>query len=238
MIPWERLDATEAPDGERLELRRRGEEFLVLAAGHDLMSSEDQESARALADLSCAHIAPQQKARVLVGGLGMGYTLRAALDALGPKATVALAELVPGVVEWNRGVLSALAGAPLEDPRCKLHIGDVRVLIAKGEGHYDAILLDIDNGPQCLAHKQNDALYNKRGLASAWRALRPGGVLGVWSFSDDQRFTQRLTRQGFQAKLHRVNGSRKGRGRYHVVWTARKMIHHSGSSTDPSKCSI
>jgi len=222
MIPWEQIASGEAPDGKRLELRRRGAEYLIVAGGYDLMSSEDEGSSRSLAEFGCAHIAREQRARVLVGGLGMGYTLRAALDAVGSRARVDVSELVPVVTEWNRDVLGALAGAPLDDARAELHIGDVRACIDGAEGRYDAILLDVDNGPASLAHRQNDALYGKRGLAAAWAALRPGGALGVWSFSDDRRFTQRLERQGFSVAVRRVTGSRKGRGRYHVIWVARR----------------
>jgi spermidine synthase len=225
MIPWEHIASTVAPDGQRLELKRRGREYLVMAGGHDLMSSEDEGSSRALADLGCAHIDREKSALVLVGGLGMGYTLRAALDAVGPRAVVEVSEFVPAVAEWNRAELSALAGAPLDDPRCRLHIGDVRRRIeGAAPDSYDAILLDIDNGPVPLAHQQNEAVYGAKGLAAAWRALRPGGVFGVWSFSDDRRFTQRLERQGFATKLHRVTGSRKGRGRFHVIWVAQRPV--------------
>jgi spermidine synthase len=218
--PWERIARATAPDGATLELRRRGHEYLILAGGHDLMSSEDEGSSRALADLGCAHLGRDQPVRVLVGGLGMGYTLRAALDRLGPTAAVEVAELVPAVVDWNRGPLADLAGRPLDDRRTHLHVGDVGARIRAARGDHDAILLDVDNGPDALAHAANDSLYSPRGLAEAWEALRPGGVLAVWSFSDDDLFTRRLERQGFAVKVHRVSASRKGRGRFHVVWVA------------------
>ncbi len=233
MIPWESLNRATAPDGAVLELRRRGHEYLILAGSRDLMSNEDESSSRALSTLGCAHLAKDRPARVLVGGLGMGFTLRAALDAVGPKAVVEIAELVPAVVEWNRGPLGPLAGHPLDDPRTELHVGDVRRRIAAARGGYDAILLDVDNGPDALAHPQNDALYGPRGLAEAWTALRPGGVLGVWSFSDDRASTKRLQRQGFEVKVERVFGSAKGRGRHHVVWIARKRIGNSKRGVAP-----
>lgn len=220
MLPWERIAQTTAADGTLLELRRRGREWLILAGGRDLMSSEDEGSSRALADLGCAHLERSRAARVLIGGLGMGYTLRAALDRVGPKAQVEVAELVPAVAEWNRGPLGELAGHPLADPRTVLRLEDVASCIAAGEGTYDAILLDVDNGPIALAHAKNDALYHRRGLERARRALRPGGVFGVWSLLDDGRFTRRLAQSGFSAVVHRVPGSRKGRGREHVVWIA------------------
>lgn len=222
MKPWETLRETTARDGARLELRRRGHEYLILAGGYDLMSSEDESSSRALAELGCATLPPERASRVLVGGLGMGYTLRATLDRVGAKATVEVAELVPAVVEWNRELLGELAGHPLADPRTVVFEGDVRERIAAAPEHWDAILLDVDNGPDSLAHASNDALYRATGIAQAWRALRPGGTLGVWSFSDDAGFTRRLERQGFQVEVSRVKGSTKGRGRYHVIWVARR----------------
>jgi spermidine synthase len=223
VIPWELLDRTAAPDGELLELRRRGREHVIRAGGHELMSSEDAGSSRALAELGCAHLRAAQKPMVLVGGLGMGFTLRAALDAIGARGVVEVAELVPAVVEWNRnGPLGALANHPLRDPRTKLRVGDVRDPMRAGHERYDAILLDVDNGPIALAHAANDALYGRAGLAAAWHALAPGGVLGVWSLLEDRRFTSKLERQGFDVQAHHVPGSRRGRGRHHVVWTARR----------------
>lgn len=221
--PWIEIDRAIAPDGEELILRRRGHEFLILAGRHDLMSSEDARSSKALAELGCAHIQDRADARVLVGGLGMGYTLRAALDAVprAPQCTVEVAELLPAVVQWNRTHLSALAGAPLDDPRTVVHVGGVRRRIDETPGHWDAILLDVDNGPDALAHRANEALYSRAGIAAARRALRPGGVFGVWSFSDDSKFTARLKRGGFKPETHRVAASRKGRGRHHFIWTAR-----------------
>jgi spermidine synthase len=222
--PWEKIAEATAPDGELLSLRRRGHEFLILAGGRDLMSSEDDGSSRALAELGCQYLDPSRPARVLVGGLGMGFTLRAALDASGPNAVVEIAEFVPAVVKWNEEHLGGLAGHPLRDERTELHVGDVRARIRKASASYDAILLDVDNGPTAHAHDANNALYSARGLASAWKALRPNGVLGVWSFSDDARFTARLRKQGFVTTVNRVPGSRKGRGRQHVIWIAQRPV--------------
>ena len=222
MKPWETLARRRAPDGTTLELRRRAHEYLILAGGYDLMSSEDEGSSRALADLGCAHLGRADAPRVLVGGLGMGYTLRAALDAVGPRAVVEVAELAEAVADWNREELADLAGRPLDDRRAKLIVGDVGDVIGRAKARYDAILLDVDNGPEALAHPQNEALYGRRGLERAYLALRPGGVLGVWSFSDEPKFTARLRRQGFHAAVERVAGSRKGRGRYHWIWIARR----------------
>ncbi len=220
MKPWVTLAQATAPDGEALELRCRGHEFLILAGGYDLMSSDDDASSRALAELGCAPIANRATATVLVGGLGMGFTAGAALAALGKDATVEVAELVDAVAEWNRGPLADLAGRPLDDPRCKVLITDVREAIAAKRSAYDAILLDVDNGPDALAHPSNGRLYDGRGVAAAHAALRPGGVLGVWSYSDDTGFTKRLRRGGFDTRVERVTASRKGRGRYHYIWVA------------------
>ncbi len=222
MLPWEVLARAVAPDGQPIELRRRGTELRIRAGGQELMSNEDEPSSRSLAELGCAHIAKTDPSRVLVGGLGMGFTLRAALDLVGPRGVVEVAELVPEVVEWNRGVLGPLAQNPMRDPRAELHIGDVRSRMREMRGAYDAILLDVDNGPIALAHQTNNALYSHRGLDDAYDALRPGGVLGVWSLLDDPRFTKRLRSHRFEAKAHKVFGSKKGRGREHVVWVARR----------------
>ncbi len=222
MKPWEKLATAPAPDGETLELRRRGHEYLIYAGGYDLMSSEDDVSSIALSKLGCAHLAQAEAPRVLVGGLGMGYTLRAALDVLSAKAVVEVAELVPAVVDWNREWLGQLAGAPLDDARTVLIVGDVRVPMRANSEAYDAILLDVDNGPDALAHKQNDGLYSRRGIREAWAALRPGGVFAVWSFDDDAGFTKRLKKQGFSVETHKVSASKKGRGRFHQIWTAKR----------------
>jgi len=220
VIPWERLARVDAPDGTPIELRRRGHEYVIYSGGTDLMSSEDVDSSRALADLGCAHLDRGGQPRVLVGGLGMGYTLRAALDRTGPRAVVEIAELVPAVVEWNRDLLADLAGRPLEDSRVELHVGDVGELIRAARGRYDAVLLDVDNGPHAHAHAVNDRLYGRRGLQQAWNALRPGGALAVWSVADDRSFTVRLRQQGFDVALHRVTRTHKQRGRVHWVWVA------------------
>lgn len=222
MKPWEKLAHALAPDGETLELLRRDREYLIRAGGYDLMSSHDDRSSKALADLGCAHMPHDGAGRVLVGGLGMGFTLRAALDALGPAAQVEVAELVDAVADWNGEFLGELADAPLDDRRSTLVMGDVSKVIESAKSRYDAILLDVDNGPDALAHEKNDGLYSRRGILSAWQALRAGGVLAVWSFSDDARYTRRLKKQGFDAEARSVPASRKGRGRKHVIWVAKK----------------
>ena len=222
MKPWVLLAEAEAPDGEKLSLHRRGHEFRIDAGGKDLMSNEDDGSSRALAELGCAEIPRERANRVLVGGLGMGFTLRAALDSTGPRTAVEVAEFVPAVAEWNRGPLAPLAGEPLADPRAELRLGDVGALIRSASGEYDAILLDVDNGPTAHAHQANHALYSEEGIAAARTALRPDGIFGVWSFGEDAGFTRRLERGGFTTKVHKVAGSRKGRGKHHRIWIARR----------------
>ncbi len=222
MLPWKKIADAAAPDGVPLTLQKRGDEFLIRAAGRDLMSSLDDGSSRALASLGCRHISPSAPARVLVGGLGMGFTLAEVLRSVGPRATVEVAELAPAVVEWNRAQLGDLAGKPLDDPRTELSICDVAEAISRRPGWWDAILLDVDNGPCALAHQTNQSLYGGSGLARAYRALRRGGMFAVWSFGDDRAFTKRLEQRGFDVAVERVEGSRKGRGRRHVIWLARK----------------
>ncbi len=222
MLPWEELGRCTAPDGEKFVLRRRGAEFLIVAGGYDLMSSQDEASSRALAELGCIGLDGRADARVLVGGLGMGFTLAAALDVVAPTATVEVAELVPAVVAWNRGPLAELAGRPLEDVRTVVVDGDVQGRIAASDGGYDVILLDVDNGPDALVHPRNESIYGRSGIVAAKRALRPGGILAVWSFSDDDGFSRRLRRAGFDVHTHKVEGSRTGRGRHNIIWTARR----------------
>jgi spermidine synthase len=220
--PWEILAEADAPDGTRLVLSRRAHEFLIRAGGYDLMSSRDDSSARALATIGCAALPARPKLRVLIGGLGMGYTLAAALERLPPDAEVEVVEFVPEVVEWNRGPLAELAGRPLDDPRARVHVGDVGARIRSLRGELDAILLDVDNGPDALAHDHNSALYGVAGLREAHRALRPGGVHAVWSFSDTGPFARALARAGFEASVHRVANRGRDRGRTHAIWLGRR----------------
>jgi spermidine synthase len=183
------------------------------------MSSHDETSSRALAALGLEGL--RKDARVLIGGLGLGYTAAEALERLSENAIVEVAELVPAVVDWSRRYVGHLAGSPLDDPRTVLLNEDVAVSLQRSRSAYDAILLDVDNGPEDLAHESNAALYTPEGLRAARRALRPGGALAVWSFSDDRAFTRRLRAAGFDTTVHRVLGSRRGRGRYHWIWVAR-----------------
>jgi spermidine synthase len=224
VLAWQTLAEAEAPDGQRLQLRRRGQEFLIRAGGFDLMSSRDDVSARALATIGCAALLDRdrQGRRVLIGGLGMGFSLAAACEALPSDAEIEIAELVAAVVEWNRGPLAELAGRPLDDPRVRVHQVDVVQLIEQAPARYDAILLDVDNGPDPLAHDHNARLYGRAGLRAAYRALRPGGVYAVWSYSDTGEFATRLRQAGFEAKVERVSNRGRDRGRTHAIWVGIK----------------
>lgn len=220
MIPWQHLDTAQVPgDGEDLRLMRRGTEFSIMTGGIELMNSRLSGSEEAMAALAFERIGARAKARVLIGGLGMGFTLRAALAAFGADARIVVAELVPGVVAWARGPLAELHGVSLDDPRVDVHVGDVGEPIRAAEAAFDAILLDVDNGPGGLSRKENDGLYSPAGLAAARRALRPGGVLEVWSSTRDNAFTQRLKRAGFVVEEIGVR-AHKGRGARHVIWMA------------------
>jgi spermidine synthase len=225
VLPWQTLDEAEAPDGQRLQLRQRGQEFLIRAGGYDLMSSRDDVSARALATVGCAPLLGRARMRVLIGGLGMGYSLAAACELLPADAQIELAELVAAVVEWNRGPLAELIGLavhPLDDPRVRVHQADVSELIEQAHSAYDAILLDVDNGPDPLAHDHNARLYGRAGLRAAHRALRPGGVLAVWSYSDTGEFATRLRQAGFEASIERVPNRGRDRGRTHAIWVGQR----------------
>ncbi len=202
-----------------LRLMRRGAEYSIMAGSIELMNSRLSGSEEALATLAFDRIGQRSGARVLIGGLGMGFTLRAALTTFGKDAGIIVAELVPAVVAWARGPLGGLYGDSLSDPRVQIHDGDVGALIRAGEARYDAILLDVDNGPGGLSRKGNDSLYDQRGLAAARRALRPGGVLEVWSSTRDSDFTRRLGRAGYAVEEVGVR-AHKGRGARHVIWVA------------------
>lgn len=218
MIPWVHLDQTALPDGGVLKLARRGDEFSIRLGGAELMNSRLSASEEALATLSCARIADRAAPRILIGGLGMGFTLRAALGVLGPKARVVVAELLPAVVEWARGPMADLFAGSTEDPRVQVEVVDVDQAIR--EGRWDAILLDVDNGPEAMTQAANDGLYGAAGLAAARRALKPGGVLAVWSEGPAPAFAKRLQRGGFDVEEVKVAAHRGKSGRRHVIWVA------------------
>jgi spermidine synthase len=218
--PWEVLARAPAPDGGEFVLHHRDGEFVIRVHGQELMSSRVHGSEEEMARLGCEGLRSTPGARVLVGGLGLGYTLRATLDALGPQAQAVVAELAPAIVEWNRGPLAPLAGRPLEDPRVQVEVADVRKVM-RNAGPWHAILLDVDNGPAALTRASNASLYDSAGLSAAHAALVPGGRLVVWSAGPDARFTSRLAKAGFTAETHAVSAG-KGRGTRHTLFVARR----------------
>ncbi len=222
VLPWQLLATAEAPDGQALTLSRRGHEYLIRVGGWDLMSSRDDTSARALTEIGCRGLESRAGVHVLIGGLGMGFSVAPAVERLARDATIDVAELVPAVVEWNREVLAELAGRVLADPRVHVHVGDVGALIRTAHARWDAILLDVDNGPDALAHAGNAALYGSKGLHAAHRALRPGGVLAVWSYSDAGGFAKQLEQAGFSASIEPVANHGRDRGRTHAIWIGRR----------------
>lgn len=222
MIPLELVDSARIPgaDGE-LRLMRRGQDYMILFGRNELMSSRLRGSEEALATLPGERLRDRARPRFLIGGLGMGFTLRAVLGLLPPKAEILVAELVPAIVDWARGPLAHLFGGCLDDPRVTLRLGDVGDAIATpGEG-YDAILLDVDNGPDALIHPDNDRLYGKYGLRAAHAALRPGGILAIWSAYQDKVFADRLKRAGFLVDEIKVRATGV-KGAHHVIWLAAK----------------
>lgn len=224
MKPTVLLDSAKTLDGENeMRLYKHDGDFSIRVGNVELMNSRMHGSEDALAQIACEEIGYVPKTRILIGGLGMGFTLRAALDMLPADAKVIVAELLPAVVKWNREIFPKLAGNPLEDKRVKVHEDDVVDLIRTGRGGYNAILLDVDNGPQKLFQKDNDRLYNTKGLFDAYAALRPGGVLAVWSSGPDFFFPKRLQKVGFDVEEIKVRAraGNKGGG-HHIIWLARR----------------
>lgn len=218
----ELIDTAHIPNGGELRLFREGPHFAIkIAGGGELMHSRMHGSEDKLAEITCTRLAALPAPRVLIGGLGMGFTLAAALKHLGPTAEVVVAELVPGVVEWNRGPLGEHAGNPLRDPRATVHVGDVAQLLKSEQNAYDAILLDVDNGPQGLTHKSNDWLYSPAGLEASMAALRSGGVLAIWSAGPDPMFTIRLKKAKFLVEEVPVR-AHGNKGARHLIWLAKK----------------
>ena len=216
------LGQTLTPDGTMLKLTRRDNEYIILANGKSLMSSRMHGSEEALATLGCQRVRTLEQPCVLIGGLGMGFTLRATLDLLPPDAMVVVAEMVPAVVEWNRGPLGPLAGHPLKDKRVRIEMGDVAVTLRSGPGKFDAVLLDVDNGPTAFTASDNAWLYDDRGIAAARAALKMDGVLAVWSARDDQKFEKRLRYGRFAVQVERVRGRLKKGGPHHTIFLGHK----------------
>nr|WP_247749749.1 hypothetical protein [Rhizobium sp. L58/93] len=217
------LDTASIPNGGgELRLKQRGREFSIMLGSNELMNSRLSGSEEALATLACERIAARPSPHLLIGGLGMGFTLRAALGAIGSDARVTVAELVPAVVAWARGPMAEIFSGSLDDPRVAVHEGDVAAAIQSGRESYDAILLDVDNGPDGLTHAANDGLYNRKGLLAARDALRPGGVLAVWSSGPDTRFTKRRGDARFSAEEVATRANGKRGGARHMIWIAVK----------------
>ncbi len=225
MISWEIVDTAPIPgNGGELQLSRRGTEFSISIVGAGiLMGSRAHGSEDALARLTCRKIAGRSRVRVLIGGLGMGFTLAASLQYLGDDAEVVVAELIPAVVKWNRGALGEAAGCPLADARTTVCEGDVAKILRAERQSFDAILLDVDNGPAGMTRKKNNWLYTIDGLAAAYTALRPQGMLAVWSAGPDRKFTQRLQKTGFKVNQARVHES-GNKGDLHTIWLAERDL--------------
>lgn len=224
MARWEEIDTTKIPqNGGELRLLTSNGEFAIRITGQsgDLMNSRMHSSEDALATLGCDSIAHIEGARILIGGLGMGFTAAAALGVLRKSAEVIVAELVPGVVAWNEGPLGELAGRPLRDPRVQIKTGDVADLIRRPVKPYHAILLDVDNGPEGLTQEINDRLYSLVGLGAAYEALAPLGTLAIWSAGVDSRFTSRLRKIGFDVQEKWVR-AHQGKGARHLIWLAQR----------------
>ena len=221
MIPWQQIDTARVPGADvELRLMQRGAEFSMMLGANELMNSRLSGSEEALATLACRRIGAVKAPHLLIGGLGMGFTLRAALAVLGPQARIVVAELVPAVIAWARGPMAGLFGDSLTDSRASLRCADVVEVIASQASAYDAILLDVDNGPQGLIRKANDALYDLKGLKAIRRALRPSGVLAVWSSGPDPAFSRRLRDAGFEVNEVAVRATTKRSGARHVIWFA------------------
>ena len=220
MVPWNELGRAKVGSAE-LVLARRGDEFAIRLRGAELMNSRSHGSEDLLGKLGCAVLAKVGKARVLVGGLGMGFTARAVLDSVRPDAQVVIRELVPEVVAWNREYLGDLARRPLDDLRVTIETGDVQEAIVRPEGAWNAILLDVDNGPDAFTSPANAGLYGLKGLIAARRALAPGGTFAVWSVEDDKKFTDRMRGAGFEVDKQRVL-ARPNSTVKHVIWIGRR----------------
>ena len=222
MQPREFIGTATVPGGEPLTLYRRGADYMIVLGRNELMSSRMSGSEIALAEMSCARLAKSGRTapHLLIGGYGMGFTLRAALAALGPAGRLTVAELVPEIIAWARGPMAELAAGCLDDPRVTLVQRDVALLISEGRETYDAILLDVDNGPDGLVRAANNGLYSAAGLAAARAALKPGGVLAIWSAAPDPAFTRRLIQARLAVEEVVVRARSNGKGPRHVIWFA------------------
>ena len=224
MIARELIDTAQVPGGEELRLFRHGADFMIVLDRNELMSTRMSGSEEALATMSIERLAGRKAPRLLIGGYGMGFTLRAALKLIGKDGRATVAELVPKIIEWARGPMAELAAGCLDDPRVELVETDVAVIIAGARSEFDAILLDVDNGPDGLVRDENYQLYSRAGLIAAREALRPGGVLAIWSAGPDPVFANRLRKAKFEVDEVRVRARSNGKGAKHVIWFARNTV--------------
>lgn len=218
MNPWTHLATAQIPGGGALKLMQRGQDYSIMSGSIELMNSRLYGSEVALFKLAWAKAGARPAPRVLIGGLGMGFTLRAALADLPQDASIVVAELVPDVIDWARGHLSPLYGDSLADPRGRIVQGDVADRLAEAKPPYDLILMDVDNGPDGLNRSANDALYSLHGLTNLKRATKPGGVVSIWSAAPDDKFARRFAHAGFNVTEHKVGASPSGKGPKHIVW--------------------
>jgi spermidine synthase len=225
MDSWITIESTTIPGSDvELTLSQRSDDFAIRISGvpGDLMNSRMHHSEDALAEIACSRLSTVENTHILVGGLGMGFTLAAVLQIVGVSASVVVAELVPAVVEWNRGLLGRCAGRPLEDDRTRVYLGDVGDLLKQQSEQFDVILLDVDNGPEAMTHSDNEWLYSLAGLKSIYETLRPEGIVAIWSARADQIFTSRLKKTGFNVQLRTVR-ARPGKGSRHTIFVAQKQ---------------
>lgn len=223
MIPWTLIDSATIPGGSTdLQFYKRGGEYSIRINGNELMNSRAHASEDALAEFACARTGNRPSRRILIGGLGMGFTTAAALQQLDGESRVVVAELVPSVVEWNRRFLGELNGHPLGDPRVTVVETDVANIMRQERQAFDAILLDVDNGPEGMTSKGNNWLYSETGIKAAFAALHPGGVLAVWSAGADQAFARRLGGAGFSVEEVKVRARGAAGGNRHTIWLARR----------------
>ncbi len=224
MIPRELIGTAQVPGGEELRLYRRGADFMIVLDRNELMNSRMSGSEKALATMTIERLAGRKQRHLLIGGYGMGFTLRAALGLLDAGAHITLAELLPEIIDWAEGPMAELTDGCLDDPRLALVECDVIELIEDGRGTYDAILLDVDNGPDGLITPRNNRLYSAKGLSAAMNALKPGGILAVWSAAPDEAFTRRLRSAGFAVEEIAVKARENGKGPRHVIWFATRRV--------------
>lgn len=220
--PFEFIGETISADGTVIKLVCRNAEYFILADGAPLMSSRMHGSEEVLATFACEKFRSHPRPSVLIGGLGMGFTLRATLDMLSPNASVVVSELLPAVVEWNRGPLGPLAGDPLNDKRVRLATEDVNLTLRSNPGVFDAVLLDVDNGPAEFTVANNAALYDSGGLAGARAALKDDGVLAIWAAHEDEKFAKRLRQSGFAVQVRRVRAHARKKGSRHTIFLGYK----------------